>query len=86
VSRGVTTLYGDARASGRRIAVECSCAWVACDVEGCDEVVTAPDRSDAGDAVGLACEEGWTCAPEGDRCEAHAAVAARIAPDGARRG
>lgn len=73
MSRGVTTLTGLARLPGRHVAIDCACAWVACDAEGCEAMVTAPDRSDAGDAVELALAEGWRC-DDGDRCEVHAAL------------
>jgi hypothetical protein len=52
--------------------LECACAWVACDADGCDAMVLAPDRSDAGDAIVSAMEEGWVCGDDGDRCGEHA--------------
>jgi hypothetical protein len=67
----VTTLRGDARRPRGYLTLECSCAWVACDADGCDAAVTEPDRSDAGDAVVLAAEEGWACG-ERDLCDEHA--------------
>ena len=76
MSRGVTTLTGIADRRRGRLVLDCSAAWVACDVEGCDEVVIAADRTDAGDAIMAAEEEGWACEATGDVCETHRTMGA----------